>query len=471
MGGQSQSQRGAYFVPPHNLEAERSVLGCCLLDRAALLTVLSLCRPDDFFHPPHRIIFEAIRKLFNENISPDLVSLTNVLMTSGNLEVGGGAESVAGLTNVVPSVRNAEHYSKIVTEKAQLRRLERLGREMAAFAGDGKRPLKEVLDWSSTRFLELLDLRENKSYIDVGSAATEFYKQYSDTYNIKEPPGVKSGFPDLDRMLLGFLPGQLIIIAARPSQGKTALALDITRHAAKEGKKVAFLSLEMSKDELVVRLLCSTGRLDSYKLRQKRLSDKPDSEGLTDWDRINGAMSELGKQKIFIDDSSALTISEIRAKVKGIALENDGLDMVVVDYLQLIDGELGAGDMRVQEVSKISRSLKALARELEVPVIALSQLSRHIERREGHKKVPQLSDLRESGAIEQDADVVLFIHREITEEEEEEGRQYQPDNEQETQLIVAKNRNGAIGKIFLLFLRNYTTFLTLDQPPIQIRNM
>jgi replicative DNA helicase len=458
-------------VPSHNLEAERTVLGCCLLDRAALLTVLSSIKPDDFFHPPHRIVFEAIYKLFNENVNPCLVSLTNELMTTGNLNAGGGAESVAGLTNVVPSVRNAEHYSKIVKEKAQLRRLERLGKEMAAFAGDGKRPLKEVLDWSATRFLELLELRETKSYSDIGSVASDFYKEYSENYNIKEPPGVKTGFPDLDRMLLGLLPGQLIILAARPSQGKTALALDIARKAARDGKKVAFLSLEMSKAELVMRMLCSAGHLDSYKLRQKRLSDKKDSSGLNDWDRISAAMSELNKLKMFVDDSSSLTISEIRAKVKAIALEQEGLDLVVVDYLQLIDGELGAGDLRVQEVSKISRSLKALAREIGVPVVALSQLSRNIERREGHKRIPQLSDLRESGAIEQDADVVLFIHREITQEEEEEGRQYQPDNEQETQLIVAKNRNGAIGKVFLLFLRNYTTFVTLDQPPIHIRNM
>ena len=466
-----QSSHDVPRVPPHNLEAERSVLGCCLLDRAALLTVLSTCKSDDFFHPPHRLIFEAISRLFNDNVNPCLVTLTNQLMTSGNLDASGGAESVAGLTNVVPSVRNAEHYSKIVKEKAQLRRLERLGREMAAFAGDGKRPLKEVLDWSSTRFLELLDLRENKSYTDIGSAATDFYSNYSENYKNKEPPGVKSGYPDLDRMLLGFQPGQLIIIAARPSQGKTALALDIARHAARDGKKVAFLSLEMSKDELVVRMLCATGHLDSYRLRQKRLSEKKDSSGINDWDRVTGAMSELNKFKIFIDDSSSLTISEIRAKVKGIALENEGIDMVVVDYLQLIDGEIGAGDYRVQEVSKISRSLKALARELGVPVIALSQLSRNIERREGFKRIPQLSDLRESGAIEQDADVVLFIHREISQEEEEEGRQYQPDNEQETQLIIAKNRNGAIGKVFLLFLRNFATFVTLDQPPIQIRNM
>jgi len=457
-------------VPPHNLEAERSVLGCCLMDRAALLTILAHLKPEDFFHPPHRIIYDAVRGLFAENVNPDYISLTNALMTLGNLEAAGGGEYVAGLTNVVPSVRNAEHYARIVAEKSKLRQLARLGNEMAAFAREGKRPVREVIDWSSNRFLELLDLKEHKSYDVIGPVATSFFNKYSDTYDQKEPPGTLTGYSDLDRMLLGFQPGNLIILAARPSQGKTALALDIARNVGAQGGKVAFLSLEMGQTELLMRLLCAAGQLDSYRLRQKRLSDKKDSKGLTDWDRLRNAMSVLDPMRIFIDDESSLTISELRAKVKAIKLEQQGLDLVVVDYLQLIDGELGSGDMRVQEVSKISRNLKALARELETPVMALSQLSRHIERREGRKKIPQLSDLRESGAIEQDADVVLFIHRDISEEEEQEGRQYDPDDEQETQLIVAKNRNGAIGKIFLLFLRKYATFLPLDQPPITYRS-
>lgn len=452
------------------MEAERSVLGCCLLDRAALLAILARLRPEDFFHPPHRTIFEAIRSLFNDNVSPDYVSLTDHLMSRGNLEVAGGAEYVAGLTSVVPSVRNAEHYAQIISEKAQLRKLARLGNEMSAFAGEGKKPLRDILDWSSNRFLEILELREHKSYCPLGSACDDFFETYSKKYKDKEPPGIPSGFIDLDRMLLGFQPGNLIIIAARPSQGKTALALDIARNIASGKRKVAFLSLEMSKEELVVRLLCATGQLDSYRLRQKRLSEKKDREGMDDWDRLRSAMGKLDSMQIFIDDSSSLTISELRAKVKAIALEHNGIDMVIVDYLQLIDGELGSGDMRVQEVSKISRYLKALARELKVPVVALSQLSRHIERREGHKKIPQLSDLRESGAIEQDADVVLFIHRELTEEQEKDGVQYQPEDEQETTLLVAKNRNGAIGKVYLLFRRKYATFVQLDQPPITFHN-
>ncbi len=458
-------------VPPHNLEAERSVLGCCLLDRAALLTILVRIKPEDFFHPPHRIIFDTIRGLFSDNVSPDYISLTNALMSGGNLEAAGGGEYIAGLTNVVPSVRSAEHYARIVVEKAQLRRIIRLGHEMSAFATEGKRPLREIIDWGSTRFLELLDLREHKAYGVIGPVASEFFKDYSDHYDEKDPPGTQSGYPDLDRMLLGFQPGTLIIIAARPSQGKTALALDIARNVASSGGKVAFLSLEMSREELLMRILCSAGKLDSYRLRQKRLSDRKDSDGMTDWDRLRMAMSTIDPMRIFVDDSSSLTISELRAKVKAIKLEQEGLDLVVVDYLQLIDGELGSGDMRVQEVSKISRNLKSLARELECPVIALSQLSRNIERREGAKRIPQLSDLRESGAIEQDADVVLFIHREISEDEQAEGRQYEPDNEQETQLIIAKNRNGAIGKVFLLFLRRYATFLQLDQPPVTYRNI
>jgi len=471
-----QPQTDVARVPPHNLEAERSVLGCCLLDRAALLTIISRLRPDDFFHPPHRVIYEAVLKLFNDNVSPDYISLTNALMSSGNLEVAGGAEYVAGLTNVVPSVRNAEHYAVIVREKAQLRKITRLGNEMSAFAGEGKRPLREIVDWSSNRFLEILELKEHKTYCLVGSACDSYMAWYNETYGDKEPPGTRSGFQDLDDMLLGFQPGNFIILAARPSQGKTALALDIARNVAAGKGKVAFLSLEMSKEELVIRMLCAEGKLDSYRLRRKRMSDKKERrpgepEPKSDWECLRTAMARLDAMRIFVDDSSSLTISELRAKVKAIALEHQGLDLVVVDYLQLIDGELGSGDLRVQEVSKISRSLKALARELDVPVMALSQLSRNIERREGFRKVPQLSDLRESGAIEQDADVVLFIHREMSEDEEKEGRQYEPENEQETQLIIAKNRNGAIGKVYLLFFRKYATFLQQNQPAITIRSI
>ncbi|MFH1676362.1 MAG: replicative DNA helicase, partial [bacterium] len=457
-------------VPPHHLEAERSALGCCLLNHGALLTVVNMLRGEDFFHPPHRYIFEAIISLFHSNIDPDYVSLTNILMTSGTLEKAGSADYISGLTNVVPSVQNAEHYATIVKEKSTLREVQRLGNEMSAFAGEGARPPKEILDWSSRRLLDLLRSRESQSYATISDASSDFLAEYNKNYANKEPPGISTGFSDLDAKLLGFQPGNLIILAARPSQGKTALALDIARNVAETGKSVAFVSLEMSKEELVIRLLCSTAMLDGYRLRLKRLSDKADVDGKTDWDRLNEAMRRLGSFKLFIDDSSSLTISELRAKIKTIALEHE-LDMVIVDYLQLIDGELGAGDMRVQEVTKISRNLKGLARELHVPVLTLSQLSRHIERREGFKKIPQLSDLRESGAIEQDADVVLFIHREITEEDEREGRQYDPDDVQDTQLIVAKNRNGAIGKVYLEFFRRFATFKQSTQPPVTYTNI
>jgi replicative DNA helicase len=458
-------------VLPHNLEAERSVLGCCLLDRAAFLAILARLRPDDFFHPPHKIIFEAIKKLFTANVSPDYISVTNALIEANELSAAGGAEYIAGLTTVVPSVRSAEHYADIVYENAQLRRLHRLGNEMSRFVTTRRMNLREIVNWSSNEFLNVLNLRENKSYSHIGSIASDFMTEYDANYDDKTPSGIPSGFPDLDKMLLGFQPGNLIILAARPSQGKTALALDMARLVASRGSKVAFCSLEMSERELLMRLLCSAGKLDSYKLRQKRLSDKKDNSGKNDWDRLKESMAALDKMSIFIDDTSALTISELTAKIKGIKMEQKGLDLVIIDYLQLLDGELGMGDMRVQEVSKISRMLKALARDVDAPVVALSQLSRNIERREGHKRVPQLSDLRESGSIEQDADVVLFIHREITESDEEEGRVYEPDDEQETQLIVAKNRNGAVGKVFLLFLRKYATFVQLDQPPVTYRNI
>lgn len=452
-------------VPPHNIDAERSVLGCCILERAALLAILGQhnLKPDDFFHPPHRYIYEAICYLFNQNIHPDYVSLTNYLITMGRLDDSGGPEYIAGLTNVVPSVRNAEHYARIVMEKSKLRQIMRFGTEISEKACEGRTELCSLLDWASKEFLGIMETRHGRQYASIESFAGDWIQQYQAFYHDKDIPGIQSGFVDLDRMLLGFQPGNLIVLAARPSQGKTALALDFARNIARDGtKKVAFISLEMSKEELLIRLICAAGLLDSYRLRRKLLLNKKDANGLNDWDRLKIAMSELGKMKIFIDDSSALTLTGLRAEVKAIALEQ-GLDVVIIDYLQLIDGELGAGDMRVQEVSKISRSLKALARELQVPVIALSQLSRHIERREGRKKVPQLSDLRESGSIEQDADVVLFIHREIDESAEEEGRQYDPNEVEDTQLIVAKNRNGRIGIVEMEFLRSFATFVLSDR--------
>jgi replicative DNA helicase len=357
-------------------------------------------------------------------------------------------------------VRNAEHYCDIVGEKSQLRRVERLGKEMASFAGEGKRPLREILDWSSNRFLELLEGRGEKPYAAISDASAEFSRTYSETYDDKSLPGIPSGYSELDKLLLGFQPGNLIILAARPSQGKTSLALDFAREVAARGKSVAFVSLEMSKEEIVIRMLCAAGGLDAYRLKLKRLSDKRDSKDKTDWDRLKDGMDVLSTLKVFIDDTSALTLTELRARVKTIALEQ-GLDLVIIDYLQMIDGELG-GEFRVQEVSRISRGLKALARELQVPVIALSQLSRNIERREGHKKVPQLSDLRESGSIEQDADVVMFIHRELSEDEERE--QYDFEEVEDTQLIIAKNRNGEVGKIQLEFLRKYATFKLSTEP-------
>jgi len=454
-------------VLPHNLEAERSVLGCCLMDRAALLTVMARLKPEDFFHPPHKIILEVIKKLFSENINPDYISLTNALIKTNELDMVGGAEYIAGLTTVVPSIRSAEHYASIVSENAQLRRLHRLGSEMSRFVSTRKKGLKEIVGWASDRFLELLNLKEHKSYSRIGSVGTEFMKEYSENYEIKEPPGTPTGYTDLDRLLLGLQPGNLIILAARPSQGKTALALDIARNVASTGKKVAFCSLEMSENELLMRLLCATGKLDSYKLRRKCLSDKEDREGNSDWARLRITLAMLDKMAIYIDDSSALTISELIAKVKAIKLEQEGLDLVVVDYLQLIDGELGSGEMRVQEVSKISRNLKALARDVEAPVLALSQLSRNIERREGHKRVPQLSDLRESGAIEQDADVVLFIHREISDKDPEESYERDADETEYTKIIIAKNRNGKVGSVEMVFVRQYATFEQQYQPKVK----
>lgn len=455
--------------PPHSVEAERSVLGCCLLDKAALLSVINAVRPDDFHIPRHRYIYTAITNLFNSNVTPDYISLTSELMTTGKLEDSGGADYIAGLTNVVPSVRNADHYATIVEELAQLRRISRLGQEMHNDVGEGKLRLRDILDKSTGKFLELATERDRKSYSSIGETTTEWWSRYMDRYNKDDPEGIQTGYTDLDNFTYGFQPGNLIILAARPSEGKTSLALDFARNISIQSNlAVAFVSLEMTRDEIAMRLICSTSEVDSSKLRRKKLEDKPDDIGLSDYDRIGKAIGILNKAKLFVDDTPSVTITELRAKIKAIKLEH-GLDIVIVDYLQLIDGEMGGGDVRVQEVSRISRGLKSLARELQVPVLALSQLSRNLEHREGKKRVPRLSDLRESGAIEQDADLVMFIHRDIDEEEESQMTRYEGPSVQDTQLIVAKNRNGSTGIVQLEFFKTIFTFKQSTEPPVKWR--
>lgn len=508
-------------IPPHSLEAERSVLGCCLLDRAALLSIITKLKSEDFFHPPHRHIYNAVIDLFNQNVQPEVVSITDELTSSGHLNDAGGPDYLAGLTtNVVPSIHNAEHYCNIVIEEANLRCIKHLGKDNVSFKNDEKRPQYEEyiksdawkekaaqrreLDddtcqrcgaknqlevhhlWYDYLGNESLNdlitlcsechkechreslviqkskkLSEQKSYATASDAASDFNIKYRDTYNDKSFPGLESGYSDLDRYTLGFQPGNLIILAARPSQGKTSLALNFARNIALMQKSVAFISLEMSKKELIIRLLCTEGPLNSYRLKNKNLSEKKNSvTGLNDWEHLKRGMESINSMKLIIDDSWSLKISKLRAKLEAIKLDH-GLDIVIIDYLQLIDGETRSPEFRVLEVTKISRELKSIAGEFNIPIIALSQMSRHIERREGLLKEPKLSDLRDSGSIEQDADVVLFIHREIDRKDEDDRNWYGGDGIEDVQLIIAKNRNGEVGRINLEFVRKYATFVGL----------
>jgi replicative DNA helicase len=438
-------------VLPHNQEAEKALLGSILLDDGALNVVLETLVRDDFYSESHRLIFEKMLALFEKSHAIDLVTLSEELSKEGLLERVGGASYLASLTDGIPigTTASVGGYSRIVKEKSILRQIINASSNVVARALQGVEDPVALLDEAQSRILEIATEKVQSGFSRVQDIVRTSFGTLDVLFDHGQSvTGIETGFTALDNMTSGLQPGELVIIAARPSLGKTALALNIAAHAAITGKRVVgIFSLEMSKESLLIRMLCSEGEIDSHRLRTG-FADQ------ADWDKMTQALGRLSQAPLFIDDTPALSIMQIRAKARRLHSERKKLDLIIVDYLQLVTGH-GRFENRTQEVSYISRGLKAIAKELSVPVIALSQLSRAPEAGKGRE--PQLSDLRESGSIEQDADVVIFIHRASRSGDgtglDEPGIV--------TELNIGKQRNGPTGPFKLVFLKPYTRFANL----------
>ena len=436
-------------VPPQNVEAEASVLGAILLDKDAIFKVSTILQGEDFYRDDHQEIYRLMLQLSEKRIPIDLVTLTEGLRKNKKLERAGGATYLAHLANQVLSSAHIVEHAEIVAQKSVLRRLIKTATEIIERSYDEKDEVSTLLDKSEQSLFSVSERFISNDFVPIKDVLSETFERINELHENKgQLRGVTSGFRDLDNLLAGFQKSDLIILAARPSMGKTSLALNIALNAARDAKiPVGIFSLEMSRDQLVDSLLTIEAGIDSWRMRTGNLRED-------DFSKINYAMGVLSESPIYIDDTPLMTVMDIRSKARRLQAEN-GLGMIIVDYLQLIDSKGSSGEAnRVQEVPEISRGLKALARELTVPVIALSQLSRAVEMRS--PKIPQLADLRESGSIEQDADVVMFIYREDY---------YEPDTERKgiTQILIKKHRNGPIGDVELYFHPEYRRFLTLDK--------
>lgn len=431
-------------VPPHNIEAERSLLGSILLDQDSMIKVAEIVASDSFYDPKHREIFSVICELFEERRPLDIVTVSNGLKKRKELTKIGGSAYLTKLASGVPTASHIEEYAEIVKESSIRRKLINTASKLNELAFDEDEQVFNLLDTAEQEIFSVSQGSIKKGFVSARSLLKETYERAADVDKNKESLlGIPSGYPDLDKLLGGFQPSDLIILAARPSVGKTALSLDIALNASVTTKKrVGYFSLEMSSQQLMDRLLSMQANVSFWDLRTGKLKDDA-------FERLADAMGELSESELYIDDTPGAHINDIRTKARRLQMEN-GVDMIVVDYLQLIRG--GRLESRVQEVSDISMSLKSLAREINVPVVALSQLSRAVESRES--KRPQLSDLRDSGSIEQDADVVMFIHRE---------ERYNPDTERKgiADIIVAKHRNGPVGDIELAFIQEQARFASL----------
>ncbi|OGY79609.1 MAG: replicative DNA helicase [Candidatus Kerfeldbacteria bacterium RIFCSPHIGHO2_02_FULL_42_14] len=431
-------------LPPQNLEAEQATLGAILIDKDALIRIAGTLQSEDFYKESHRIIFDAILDLFNHRDPIDVLSLTNRLEEKKLIDAMGGRSYLVALASSVPTASNIEHYASIVQRKATLRRLILAAHEIIKHGHAESENVDIILDRSEQLLFQVSRRHLVQNFIPIKGALTEAFERIDEIH--KEGGklrGIPTGFADLDHVLGGLQKSDLVILAARPSVGKTSLALDIARNVAVQSKiPVGIFSLEMSQDQVVDRFLCSQAGVDLWKMRTGKLSDTED-----DFPRIGRAIGILSEAPLFIDDSASCNIMEIRTKARRLQMEH-GLGLLVIDYLQLMEGRT-VTDNRVQEISEISRSLKSLARELNIPVLALSQLSRAVEL--SHPPIPKLSHLRDSGSIEQDADVVMFIYRE---------EMYKPETDRKNiaEILIAKHRNGPTGQIELYFDANHVQF-------------
>lgn len=435
-------------IPPQNVEAEQSVLGSLLLDKDALLKVADFLKPDDFYRDDHADIYRAILKLYEKRRPLDVVTLTDLLEKDKKLKEVGGASYLATLVNSVPTAANIVTYAQIIQQKATLRRLISAASSIAQLGYDENTEIESILDKAESSLFSVSQKYIKQYFTPIRDILAESFDRIDKLHREKGTMrGVATGLKDLDNLTAGLQQSDLIILAARPSLGKSSFALNIADHVACDEKvAVGIFSLEMSKEQVIDRLLCSRGSVDSWKLRTGNLDDE-------DFGKLNYAMGVLSEAPIFIDDSPIVNVMEIRTKCRRLQADHN-LGLIIIDYLQLLQGSSKSNDGRVQEVSEISRNLKSLARELNVPVMALSQLSRSVEHRDN--KRPMLSDLRESGSIEQDADIVMFLYRDDYYDKETE-------NQNIAELLIKKHRNGPTGDIGLFWKPEYMKFTTLDK--------
>jgi replicative DNA helicase len=436
-------------IPPQSVEAEQAVLGAMLIEREAISKVAEFLRPEDFYREAHRLMYHTMQELFNKNDAVDMITVTEHLRKDDKLESVGGIAYITSLANSVPTAANVLYHARIIEEKSLLRQLINAATNIAGMGYEANDEVATILDSAEKQILDVSGRKIGNDFTPIKSIIFDAFTRIEQLYATKGSiTGLASGFKDLDRLTSGLQPSDLILIAARPSMGKTAFVLNIAQHIAiREKKAVAFFSLEMSKEQLVQRMLCAEAAIDSQRLRIGELEEK-------DWGKLVSAADRLSSAPIFIDDTAGITVMEMRSKARRLKVEYD-LKLIIIDYLQLMQGRGGKnGENRQQEISDISRSLKALARELHVPVIALSQLSRSVESRQVKK--PMLSDLRESGSLEQDADIVAFLYREDY---------YNPDTDQKniTDVIIAKHRNGPVDTVQLFFHKQFTKFSDLSR--------
>jgi replicative DNA helicase len=427
---------------PQSLEAEQSVLGAALLDKDALLRVSEFLKPEDFYKEAHRQIYETMIFLYEHSNPVDLITVTEELRNRKQLEKVGGVDYLQSLMDVVPASGNAEHYARIIVEKSLQRKLIQAGHQVAALGFNADEPVASLLDRAEHIVFSITQGREQGGFSSMEEILTTTFEHIEQLYSKKNHvTGISSGFRDLDELTAGFQNSDLIVVAARPSMGKTSFCLNIAVHAAvKEKVPVAIFSIESSKEEMALRMLCSEAWINAQTLRTGNLKTE-------DWQKLSRAMNLLSQAPIFIDDTGALSVLEIRSKARRLKQEHKNLGLIIIDHLQLIRGP--KSENKVQEIAEISRGLKFLAKELNVPVIVVSQLNREVEKRTD--KRPMLSDLRESGAIEQDSDLIMFIYRD---------EYYNPNTEDKgvAEIIVAKQRNGPVGTIKLGFWKEFTKF-------------
>ena len=435
-------------VPPHDLDAEQAVIGSMLTDTDAVASSIEVLKPEDFYRADNRIIYEAMFNLYNRSEPIDIITVKAELESMGRFEQVGGLEYLAGLPDKVPTTANVQKYINIVEEKSKLRDLIKTANDIIELGYDPTEDVDDIMENVEKKVFNLTQGKNRKGYSAIKDVLVDSFTQLEELYNRKQHiTGVPSGFADLDYRTAGFHGSELILVAARPAMGKSAFALNIATNAAvRADVPVAIFNLEMSKEQLVNRILCSEAMVDSNKVRTGKLEEE-------DWSKLAEAIGPLSASNIYIDDTPGISITEIRAKCRKLQVEKH-IGMIIIDYLQLIQGTNKRGGSREQEISEISRSLKIMAKELNVPVIALSQLSRAVEQRPDHK--PMLSDLRESGAIEQDADIVMFLYRDDY---------YNPDSEKKNiaEVIIAKHRGGSTCSVDLRWFGSYTKFTNLGK--------